>query len=178
MVTLASIHVPDVGEPKESPMFISPSSCSSLVPLSVFQARTSITSSSLLWFCGLWLGPGIPHLPTLFQVIANYPNGHPLTTPFSPTALQLYLGLSDTVIQVLSCKELLHGLRNDIKERHHYCKGITEGTWRAIEETASKSSSKTDALVLEQSFLSLDEDHAPERLLEAIPGVCKTAIHP
>ena len=43
-----------------------------------------------------------------------------------------------------------------------------EETWGATKETASKRSSKTDALVLGQSPLSLDEVHVLERLSEAI----------
>ena len=70
---LASIHVSDVGEHKESPMFISPSSCSSLVPWTIF--RTSIISSC----CGFVVG-GFSIYQPFFRVVANRHPRHSVFT--------------------------------------------------------------------------------------------------
>jgi len=97
-----------------------------------------------------------------------------ICTPLSSIMLRLYLGTSYVVIGVFSCITRCHRLRDDIKRRRH--EGFMPGKWRRIKEAASKPSSKIDALVLEEIFLSLDEDSALEKFIDAIPGFCNSPI--
>ena len=104
-----------------------------------------------------------------------------LYTPLSERALNLYLGILYVVFRVFPRLTLLRGLCDSIKRHYHdmhdhYRQGFLKGKLKAIEETASKLSPKIDAMVLERIFLSLDEDHALERFIDAIPGFCHSPL--
>lgn len=97
-----------------------------------------------------------------------------ICTPLSPIVLHLSLGISYVVIGVFSCTTRFRRLRDDIKRRCH--EGFMPGKWRAIKKSASTPSSKIDILVLEEIFLSLDEDSALEKFIDTIPGFCNSPL--
>jgi len=97
-----------------------------------------------------------------------------ICTPLSSIVLCLSLYISRVVIGVFSCTRRFHRLRNDIKRRCH--EELWRGKWRAINETASEPSSKFDILVLDEIFLSLDEDSALDKFIDAIPGFCNSPL--
>ena len=97
-----------------------------------------------------------------------------MCTPLSSIVLHLSLGISYVVIGVFSCTTRCHRLRDDIKMRYQI--GFMSGKFREIKATASKPSSKIDALVLEEIFFSLDGDSALEKFIDTIPGFCNSPL--
>jgi len=97
-----------------------------------------------------------------------------ICTPLSPIVLRLSLGISYVVIGVFSCTTRFHRLHNDIKRR--WDEGFMSRKWNAIKTSASTQSSEIDILVLDEIFLSLDEDSALEKFIDTIPGFCDSPL--
>jgi hypothetical protein len=102
-------------------------------------------------------------------------------TPFSSSALRLYLASVYAVYHIFSWIKPLHSLSNDIKEHYsdlsgRYDEGFIEGKIKWADEMASKPSSAIDSTVLERILRVLHEDHALERLFNALPGFCASNL--
>ena len=110
----------------------------------------------------------------LFTLLPIFYSDFIICTPLSPIVLSLSLGISYVVTGVFSCTTHCRRLRDDIKRR--YDLGFMPGKWREIKEAASTPSSRIDALVLEEIFLSLDGDSALEKFIDTIPGFCNSPL--
>ncbi len=98
-------------------------------------------------------------------------------TPFSPSALRLYLSLSNKVFQVCSFIKPLRRLCDDARKHCHtqrsrYRDGFVVGKWKQIEEMASNP----DSMVIERTLLALDNDDALGKFFDAIPGFCNSKL--
>jgi hypothetical protein len=121
----------------------------------------------------VWIGyAAIAYL--FFTLLPIFVSDIFMCTPLSPIVLHLSLGISYVVIGVFSCTTRCHRLRDDIKMRYQI--GFMSGKFREIKATASKPSSKIDALVLEEFFFSLDGDSALENFIDTIPGFCNSPL--
>ena len=102
-------------------------------------------------------------------------------TPFSSLALRLYLASVYVVSQIFSWIKPFHSLSNDIKEHYsdlsgRYNEGFIEGKMKWANEMASKPSLAVDTTVLERILRVLHEDHALEKLFDALPGFCASNL--
>ena len=103
-------------------------------------------------------------------------------TPFSPSALRLYLGVSRIVLQFCTYITPLRSFCADAKTRYHdlsvrYSYGFVEGKWTEVEDVAAEPSSEIDGLVIERALLAMDNDDALRRFFDAIPGFCKSKLY-
>jgi hypothetical protein len=118
---------------------------------------------------------------TLFTVSPIFSPGQLFYTPLSPLVLCVYLSFTSVVSRVFSWIKPLRGLAGDIRRQRHdlhdrYRAGFNEGKTKFAEEAALKPSSRIDAEVLERILFVLNEDHALEEFLDAIPGFCDSNL--
>ena len=102
-------------------------------------------------------------------------------TPFSPSALRLYLRVSRIVFQ-LGTYIKTRNFCADARERSQalrtrYQYGFVEGKWTDIEEKALERSSEIDGMVIERTLLAMDDDDALGRFFDAIPGFFKSKLY-
>lgn len=104
-----------------------------------------------------------------------------LYTPLSRLLLPVCLGVSHVALRVCSCIPPLYGSCDDIRKlnrdlRDRWSRGLLGSTRKAVEETASKPSSKMDTLIMERMLLNLGEDQTLEQFFDAIPGYCNSPL--
>ena len=124
----------------------------------------------VIWWCAIMI-----ILYAVFTVGTIFKSDMLLCTPLSPLALHIYLRMSYAAFQICSCITPLRGLCDDIERCYrslsNRChEGLLDGNSKAVEEAASKHSSKIDAGVLESTLNSLNGDDAIVEFFEAISG--------
>ena len=103
-------------------------------------------------------------------------------TPFSPSALRLYLRVSRIVFQLGTYIKSPRILCADARDRcqtlrTRYQYGFVEGKWTDIEEKALERSSEIDGMVIERTLLAMDDDGALGRFFDALPGFFKSKLY-
>ncbi|KAH9962491.1 hypothetical protein BGW80DRAFT_511664 [Lactifluus volemus] len=128
--------------------------------------------NAVVWWVGL--------LAILYGCITLMPifyHDSPYYGPLSLPAWSLYTGVSYGLLYVLSFNPFpdlfSSGTRDHFEiSMETYRKWFLEGISNAIQEDASKSSTRTDILVLKCTFDALVEDDDLEQFFSGIPGVC------
>ena len=103
-------------------------------------------------------------------------------TPFSPSALRLYLRVSRIVFQLGTYIKSPRVLCADARDRcqalrTRYQYGFVEGKWTDIEEKALERSSEIDGMVIERTLLAMDDDSALGRFFDTLPGFFKSKLY-
>jgi len=128
----------------------------------------------------LWLGYSTLGY-TFFTLMPIFKSDVLLYTPLSRLLLPLCLGVSHVALRVCSCIPPLYGSCDDIRKlnrdlRDRWSRGLFGSTRKAVEEIASKPSSKLDTLIVERMLLTLGEDQTLEQFFDAIPGYCNSPL--
>jgi len=128
----------------------------------------------------LWLGYStLGYL--FFTLMPVFKSGVLAYTPLSRLLLPLCLGVSHVALRVCSCIPPLYSSCGDISKlnrdlRDRWRRGFLGSTRKAVEETASKPSSKMDTLIVERMLLTLGGDQTLEQFFDAIPGYCNSPL--